>query len=1634
MEELKEQQQSGPADGTAGAVSDWRQRVILGERVGGLELPSWLQESYSTLRTHVMNPTYPCFFGTMAEKRGEMFYSFVQGKDIAHLPATMAKFGELASQPAYEKNNIAIFFEPDARPLSHTQYHDHFWHILQTLHDHDPHPHADQQPAPDDPKWEFSFAGVEMFVVCACPSFGARHSRNLGPGMVLLFQPRSVFVDKVTNRVIGQQAREEVRRRLLKWDALPAHPDLGFYGDPGNLEWKQYFLPDDNVPAAGRCPFLARSQAMPRQVVAPAVPAAAAVTPEAPPAQAQQMRQLSDRYAALAAEQRAGFRAALAQRGISPALLPVVALPRDEARIPLSHEQERLWFMWKMAPDSAAYNMSNAVTLEGELDSAAVRAAIDHVVQRHEILRTTFAQQVDIAHQLVHAELASDWDQADFSAVPHEQHEARLQARLRAHAQQAFDLERGPLLRVLLVRLAPQRHVLQLVMHHIVGDAWSHGVLAREFHAAYRAVVAGTPLQQALPPLALQFADVAAWQREWRDAPAMQQQLDYWVRTLGHEQPWLNLPGATGHREGAAHLAGTRPGARITHEIRGELYQGFKRLADEYDTTPFALLLAAWFAVLYRHSGQSDLRVGVPVAGRQRGELQPLIGFFVNTLVLRAELQGAQRFEHLLTRVHEAVLQAQAHQDLPFAQLVEALQPERKAGQTPLFQVLFNHVAQANGSPLTGLRSTPLDLGQESAKFDLTLNAYERSDGVRLSLVYAEDRFEAVVAQALAADMLAVLEQAVARPSVAIGNLRLGHMPSPVLRLSRAPALADFSSLAMRVRQAAARTPDALALHCEGLALSHGELAGLAEQVGQRLLRLGIQPEERIGICVDRSPMMVAAMLGVLLCGAAFVPLDPSYPQERLTFMLGNAGVRRLLADPASLRKFPDLADEFELVLLGADDGPRPGPDTAPLAWPLVHPEQLAYVIYTSGSTGRPKGVAVSHRALGRHLDDFIATHGITAQDKVLHMSTINFDVALHEIFPALIQGGSIVMRGPDAWDLATAGRRLAEHDISFARLPTAYWQQWLRELPAADAVPRLRQITVGGEALNGDALRQWHQGPLRHIAVANLYGPTETTVACMQHQTSLADAGQAIVSIGHAYPSRQVAVFDDDANLMPVLAEGELCIGGDTLARGYLGRPDLTAERFVPDPSGTFGARMYRSGDVCRQRTDGAIDYLGRRDKQVKLRGFRIELGEVENILRSAPGVAEGAVEMVGDGPQARLAAFATGQFHKAEVIAYLQRRLPDYMVPSVLVALAAMPLMHNGKLDRAALLAFDTGIAARETVAPRSAPESAMLDIWQQVLGHADFGVTDNFFEIGGNSLLALRVAGLAQQRGVAGFSLPLLFRHPSVAALAGHCQQQADPGSDGAVLPLTEINPGLPTLFVLPPSSGVVFEYRHLAQALAGRCNVIGLQVPLDRDAAEWPQDFAALARHHVGCLRALQPQGPYRLLGWSLGGLLALEIASQLEAQGQQLAFVGVVDGKSPHQRAIDRLGKNRLLTRRLQPSAQEMEKFWQDLAQRDDGAAQFLRDNPDQWRLAENLARAPNYLMALTSAGLDRRIDSNLHVWWSAETPAQHRQGWQDSSSGALVVAHIAGVSHREIVKSPLLAAALSAVLQQGEGA
>ncbi|MGS0897659.1 non-ribosomal peptide synthetase, partial [Burkholderia stagnalis] len=641
-----------------------------------------------------------------------------------------------------------------------------------------------------------------------------------------------------------------------------------------------------------------------------------------------------------------------------------------------------------------------------------------------------------------------------------------LRGLLRELSLKPFDLVSGPLLRVTLIRCGADSHVLHFAMHHIVSDAWSLEVLTQEFAQAYESYCRGaTPVPAPLP---IQYGDYALWQREWLDEAAIESQLAYWRGRLGTEHPVLELP-TSRKRTGLRGAAGGRVRVRLPVELSSAL----RRLSQRHGATLFMTLLAAYDVLLSKYSGQKDIRIGVPTAGRDRLETEGLIGFFVNTLVIRTELSGVKDFGELLKQVNDRVVEAQAHQDLPFARLVDALQPARSLSHTPLFQAMFNYAGAERGEfKLPGLTIAGLSDESETARFDLVLNVAD-GESIAMSLGYARDVFDEAVVERMLGHYVEILEQVAAQEAKPLGSIALGVKGS----WQAEPVESGFEPVVRRIAARAVERPEAEAVHCEGERLSYGELDGWSNRIGRRLASLGVMGDERIGICMRRSAGVIASLLGVLKSGAAFVPLDPEYPADRLAYMMEDAGVRRVIADA-------ETAGRLSSLLTGKDviDAEGVGEESDAAFEVEVQPDQLAYVIYTSGSTGRPKGVAISHRSLGLHLNDFIVTYGITEKDRQLQSSTINFDVALHEMLPALMQGGQVEMRGAQLWDLETTSRHLSEEGVTFSRIPTAYWQQWLREPPSREKLKALRQITVGGEGLPGDALRQWRAGPLSGI------------------------------------------------------------------------------------------------------------------------------------------------------------------------------------------------------------------------------------------------------------------------------------------------------------------------------------------------------------------------------------------------------------------------------------------------------------------------------------------------------------------------------------------------------------------------
>jgi amino acid adenylation domain-containing protein len=1051
--------------------------------------------------------------------------------------------------------------------------------------------------------------------------------------------------------------------------------------------------------------------------------------------------------------------------------------PRGEAGpAPLSFAQQRLWFLHQLDPDSPVYNLPVALRLKGRLDRAALEATLGEVVRRHESLRTTIATEDGRPVQVVAPAPATSIPVVDLSDLdgPGSESEARRLAE--AESVRPFDLAAGPLLRARLLRLGAEDHVVLLTTHHIASDAWSRGILVREVAALYEAYAEGRP--SPLAELPVQYADYAVWQRAWLQGEVLEEQLAYWRRQLAGV-PRLALP-----TDRPRPPVQSFRGAVETFTLDAELTARLNALGHRADASLFMTLLAGFKVLLARYARQTDVAVGTPSAGRGRVELEGLIGFFINTLVLRTDLGGDPTFTELLGRVRAATLGAYAHQDIPFEKLVEELQPERDLSHTPIFQVVFTFQnAPRETLTLPGLRLSTQPTGGRTAKFDLTLIMEETPRGLVGSFEYNTDLFDAATVRRLITHFENLLRGAVDAPERAISNLPLlGADESLELLSAPGGGARDFARpecLHALFEERARLAPDAVAVSSGAGSVTYAELNRRANRLAHRLRSVGVGPDVPVALLLERSVEIVVGVLGTLKAGGAYVPLDPEYPQERLQFMLEDAGASVVVTQTALVERLPADARARALRLDDADARLDDESDENPA--PVVVPDNLAYVIYTSGSTGRPKGVGVTHANVTRL---FAATHewfNFTADDVWSLFHSYAFDFSVWELWGALLHGGRLVVV-PYLVSRAPAEFRqlLTRERVTVLNQTPSAFRQLMRADEAADEAGELhlRLVVFGGEALELPSLRPWFErhGDERPLLV-NMYGITETTVHVTYRPLSLRDVDAAAGSvIGGPIPDLAVYVFDEHLRPVPRGVAGELYVGGAGLARGYLHRPELTAERFVPHPFSTQpGARLYKTGDLARLTSLGELEYLGRSDSQVKIRGFRIELGEVESALETHAAVEEAvAVARADEGGEKRLVAYvvtARGQGPTtAELRAHLRERLPEHMLPAAFVLLDELPLTPHGKLDRAALPAPEqSGRSADDSfVAPRTLAEEVLAAIWCEVLGLEEVGVHDNFFELGGDSIRSVRILAAARRRGL-DLSLQQLFRHQTIHELA-------------------------------------------------------------------------------------------------------------------------------------------------------------------------------------------------------------------------------------------------------------------------
>ena len=1105
--------------------------------------------------------------------------------------------------------------------------------------------------------------------------------------------------------------------------------------------------------------------------------------------------------------------------------LPLQPMERPN-NLPVSFAQERLWFLHQWDPDGTWYNESLTFRLCGLLHIEALERSVATVVQRHEILRTTFSakqgrpvQVITPAVQDTSSDRRDGIAAIDLRGYPTTERDRHMRQLVRTDALRPFDLMRGPLWRLRLLRLDEQEHILLLTLHHIICDGWSMGIFLREITSIYRAHINGEPSGQAqgtvptLPELPIQYTDYVLWQREWLQGETLKEQLAYWRKQLAGIPALLELP-TDRPRPAVQRYAGARQSRLLPPELLGQL----KDLSRREGVTLFMTGLAAFLVLLMRYSGETDVVVGTPIAGRIRAELEGLIGFFVNMLVLRVDLSGNPSFGALLARVREVALQAYMHQDLPFEKLVEELQPERDQSHQPLFQVLFSlemHGVSSDQEPdtqafprleLPEVSWSLMEVESQTAKFDLSLILKEGPAGLLTMVEYSTDLFDATTITRLLGHWQVLLETIACNPGQTIETLPLLTDAEREQIVGQRNANASLTStnlcLHQLFEQQVEQTPDAIAVVFEQTGLTYGELNARANQIAGHLSRAGIGPEKFVGVCMDRSLELVTALLGVLKAGGAYVPLDPSYPQERQTFMLEDAQVSIVLTQTHLM---PRLAVSSTLFIC-LDDWVSSDIQSDTNLESQVLPENLAYMIYTSGSTGQPKGVMVTHANVVRLFAQTNDCFHFQAEDvwTLFHSST--FDFSVWEIWGALLHGGSLVVvpywvsRSPDQF-----AHLLIRQQVTVLNQTPSAFRLLMDEEQTHQTMQglALRLIIFGGEALNVGSLQPWMS---RHgeepPQLINMYGITETTVHVTYRPLSQADVTAEKGSvIGRAIPDLQLYILDTHQQLVPIGVPGELYVGGMGLARGYLRRPELTAEHFLPHSfvgtgaaQGTIptvpvqlGARLYRTGDLVRLRSDGDIEYLGRADHQVKIRGFRIELGEIEATLMRHPVIREAVVLSREDVPgEKRLApvapqlvAYVVGEGAKAlsvsELRGYLQEKLPDYMIPAFFVLLDALPLTAHGKVDCDALPAPQEGwerVYVGEDQA-RTPIEELLVGLWSEVLGCGQVGIDANFFELGGHSLLATQL--VARLRAVLNIVVPLrvVFEAPTIAVLAKHVE---------------------------------------------------------------------------------------------------------------------------------------------------------------------------------------------------------------------------------------------------------------------
>ena len=1160
---------------------------------------------------------------------------------------------------------------------------------------------------------------------------------------------------------------------------------------------------------------------------------------------------------------------------------------------PASPAQEAFFYLEKLFPSHPAFNVAVRFELDGELDRKLLKSAFDALAERHEGLRTRFIEEDGKLLQIIAPETHFPLPLVNVSHLTGDELIAELNRLGSVEARIPFDLSIAPLFRASLILVAPGRHILQITIHHSVADGWSIGIMTDELAELYNASLENRAPR--LEPLAIQYADFTIWQREFLESPELAPHLDYWKQRL---QAYTELE-----------LPADRPrppvkswdGDIVSIMLRPSISEKVARLSRERGATMFHVFLAAFKAVASRYTGLEDIAVGSPVAGRTRAELEPIIGTFINSVILRTNLAGDPSFGELVGRVRDNVTEAIAHQDLPFEQLVKALQPRRDSGRNPLFQINFTHQRDfVKPVSFGGTRLTAIPSRSPGAIFDLHFFMVERADGWRASCDFARDLFDRETAERLLGHFETFLDAAAGAPDLPLSQL-------PILTTPEKSAISQWSgtsipypserSLGELFLEQAARTPDRIALTHDQRAISYHRLAASALELRRRLIDAGVKPGDRVALCAPSVPEMIAAQIAILLASATCLPLDPDYPAARLRFMLEDSAATALLTTPSLAARLPKGPSTILLT-------PLPDSlDFPPIPQLQVSADSASHIFYTSGSTGTPKGVLVPHRAISR----LVLGGGFMEfghDDSFLQSAPISFDAATLEIWMPLLHGGRIVLTGESGPSLPAIARAIREQGVTCLWLTAGLFQTMVDE--HLSDLKGLRYLLAGGDILSPAHVRRAFE-TLPGTTLINGYGPTENTTFTCCHTVSAADLGLPSIPIGRPIGNTTVHLLDSRLRPVPVGIPGELFTGGDGLALGYLNHDDLTAAKFPIHPE--LG-RLYRTGDLCRWLPNGSIEFLGRSDSQVKIRGFRIELGEIETHLASHPSVRQAKVAVRGDTAETkRIVAWIVPAVGNppavAALSAFLAEILPAYMRPDGIAILDALPLSANGKIDVSTLpdpsRPTDSN-AIRE--APVGKTEQRLAAIWRDLLDLPEIGRDDDFFSLGGHSLMALRLFSRMNREFDCVLPLAALINHPTLRGLAGRIAPLPEVSPVSAVpakghfVTLRQDGDATP-LFCIHGGDGGVLFYRAMATKLPSGYPLHAIEShELSRDSAVEISSIEETAAAYTRLLLAFQTCGPFRLAGYSFGGVVAHAMSCQLVEMGHEVDFLGLFDTHNP----------------------------------------------------------------------------------------------------------------------------------------